>query len=233
MSQVFCDWKFVNGAKKGTICNRRVNIEGRTKCWMHCKERKEKVQQYYDLNRDQLRSYKKQYFQDNKKHLVSKNKEWIKNNKEKNNEWYRKYYHENKEHKKEIQKKSSCKHWDAKLIKTCRGHDKRDNRYFNLDIEWIKKMLNHQQWQCYHCEKYLLLENGTKDPDQVSVDRVNNCKGHSKGNVVLSCWDCNLRRGNKDINIFTPNPKYTILKDNENSEDKDSDECSDDEESDE
>ncbi len=76
MAQVFCDWILVNGPKKGTICNRRVKVEGRTKCWQHCIERKEKVQQYYDLNRDQFLEYKKQYFQDHKEHLTSKSKKW-------------------------------------------------------------------------------------------------------------------------------------------------------------
>jgi hypothetical protein len=218
MDQVFCDWKFVNGPRKGTICNRRVNLNDRTKCWVHCKERKEKVQQYYNSNRDQLLKYKKQYFQDNKEHLVRKNKEWLHNNKERNNEWYRKYYHENKEHKKEIQKKSKCKNWQTTLVNCCRGHDRRDNRYFNLDIKWIDKLLENQEWHCFHCNKYLLLENGKKDEDQVSIDRVDNSLGHIKGNVVLSCLSCNLRRGSKYINTFTPDPKYTILKDDEESE---------------
>jgi hypothetical protein len=223
MSQVFCDWKCVNGPKKGTICNRRIQVKGRTRCWQHCIERKEKVQQYYDLNRDQFLEYKKQYFQDHKEHLTSKSKEWKNKNKDILREWYKKYYHENKEHKKEIQKKSKCKNWQTTLVNSCRVHDRSDNNYFNLDTKWIDKLFDNQEGCCFHCNQYLLLENGNRDPEQASIDRIDNSKGHIRGNVVLSCWHCNYTRRKTDINIFTPTPKYTILQDDEESENEESD----------
>jgi hypothetical protein len=152
-----CDYKFVNGSKKGIICNKRVKLDNKTKCYRHCEQ-------------------------------------------------------------KVIDKKSRCKNWVTMLVNNCKKHDKAQNRYFDLTEKWINKILDHQEWCCFHCDKYLLLENGTRDYDQVSIDRIDNSKGHSKGNVVLSCLDCNLRRRNKDIDIFTPNPKYTILEDDESSE---------------
>jgi len=197
MAQVFCDWKFVNGPKKGTICNRRINIEGSTKCCVHRKERKTCDWVF-------VKGPKKGTICNKLAYLDSKTKCY--------------------DHCKEkivITKKSRSQHWDTRLLLGCRLNDKTHNKYFDITEEWINKILNHQNWKCFHCSKYLLLEKGNRDPDQVSVDRVDNLKGHSKGNVVLSCLECNLRRQNTDINIFTPNPKYTILEDNEFSEESD------------
>jgi hypothetical protein len=36
------------------------------------------------------------------------------------------------------------------------------------------------------------------DPLQASVDRLNDARGHTRGNVVLSCWGCN-RNGKKRV----------------------------------
>jgi len=204
MPQVFCDWVFVNGKRKGTICNRRVNIEGRTQCWMHCPETIEKKivrrKEFYEQNKEYELKCNEQYRQRNKERIAQQSKDRQKKNPEKYSKQHKEWRNRNVE---------KC------LILHCKGQDKKHNRYFNLTEEWVKKLLRHQEWLCFHCSKYLLLEKGNKDPDQISIDRVNNSKGHSKGNVVLSCWDCNYTRRKKDINIFTPNPKYTILKDDE------------------
>lgn len=42
-------------------------------------------------------------------------------------------------------------------------------------------MLESQYHSCYHCGNSLLLTSGDKDKGQVSIDRVDNDKGHIKG----------------------------------------------------
>ncbi len=77
MSQVFCDWVFVNGPKKGTLCKKRVKKEGKTKCWAHCPERKEQAAKYrkefYEKNREYELSCCKKY-RDEKKRRIKEQK---------------------------------------------------------------------------------------------------------------------------------------------------------------
>jgi hypothetical protein len=209
-----CQWVLKRGEHKGEICG--AGCRNGNFCKNHSEKRREWHKQYgkmykkeyYQQNRERLRQYTKKYEQDNREKILLKHKQ---------------YYKKNKEELLKQSKKYKNKVVLSVLVWNCKAHDKKYNRYFNLTEEWVKKILDHQEWKCYHCDQYLLLENGKRDSDQLSIDRVNNSKGHFKGNVVLSCWHCNYKRRKTDINIFTPNPKYTILQDDEESEDEESD----------
>jgi len=62
--------------------------------------------------------------------------------------------------------------------------------------------------KCYYCaqETYILYER-VREMKQWSLDRINNDIGHIRGNVVVACLECNLkrRRTNKDAFMFTKN----------------------------
>jgi hypothetical protein len=64
--------------------------------------------------------------------------------------------------------------------------------------------------KCHYCscEIYILYER-VREMKQWSLDRINNDIGHNKGNLVVSCLECNLkrRRINKDSFMFTKNMK--------------------------
>ena len=48
---------------------------------------------------------------------------------------------------------------------------------------------------CYYCQKpVLLLYKHVRDPKQWTLERLNNTLGHNKGNVVIACLSCNLKR---------------------------------------
>jgi uncharacterized protein YqgV (UPF0045/DUF77 family) len=73
-------------------------------------------------------------------------------------------------------------------------------------------LLFESNMKCYYCacETYLLYEI-VREMKQWSLDRINNEIGHNKGNLVICCLECNLkrRRTNKDAFFFTKNLKIT------------------------
>jgi hypothetical protein len=73
-------------------------------------------------------------------------------------------------------------------------------------------LLIESNMKCYYCacETYLLYEI-VREMKQWSLDRINNEIGHNKGNLVICCLECNLkrRRTNKDAFFFTKNLKIS------------------------
>lgn len=95
----------------------------------------------------------------------------------------------------------------GRIIRNCKNSDKKANRFFNLDKIYVQYVLEMTEYCCYHCNNLLEMTNGSGyNPNQFSIDRVNNILGHIKGNCVASCWGCNLKRGSKLIDEFTPYP---------------------------
>jgi len=72
----------------------------------------------------------------------------------------------------------------------------------------IIELLNSCNMKCHYCacETYLLYE-FVREMKQWSLDRINNDIGHNKGNLVIACLECNLkrRRTNKDAFFMTKN----------------------------
>ena len=99
--------------------------------------------------------------------------------------------------------------------------------YKQQDI--TKKMFNEQDFttlidvvsllydcksKCHYCHSnvYILYEL-VRENTQWSLDRINNDIGHNKGNLVIACLECNLkrRRTNKDAFFFTKNVRIVKL----------------------
>lgn len=63
---------------------------------------------------------------------------------------------------------------------------------FNLNVEYIRKLYYRQFGCCSFCGCDMkTYDYEANDPLQLSIDRIDDTKGHSRGNVVLSCWGCN------------------------------------------
>jgi hypothetical protein len=81
-----------------------------------------------------------------------------------------------------------------------------------VTFEYIIELLNACNMKCHYCacETYLLYE-FVREMKQWSLDRINNDIGHNKGNLVIACLECNLkrRRTNKEAFFMTKNLKIT------------------------
>ena len=83
-----------------------------------------------------------------------------------------------------------------------------------ITFNHIIDLLNECNMKCHYCacETYLLYE-FVREMKQWSLDRINNDVGHNKGNLVVACLECNLkrRRTNKEAFFMTKNLTITRL----------------------
>lgn len=85
---------------------------------------------------------------------------------------------------------------------------KRLNEDLLVDFKEVVKLLGSCEMKCCYCsEKVYILYEKVRESKQWSLDRINNDMGHNKGNLVIACLECNLkrRRTNKDAFMFTKN----------------------------
>jgi len=66
---------------------------------------------------------------------------------------------------------------------------------FNLKVDHILRLEESQQHKCAACDIDMLWAYQPKDTQQFSVDRLDNAKSHCRGNVRLTCLECNRKRG--------------------------------------
>ena len=72
---------------------------------------------------------------------------------------------------------------------------KKMNGSLVLSVSDIASKLIKSNLECHYCNKTttIFYEN-VRDPQQWTLDRLDNSIGHSKDNVVICCLSCNLRR---------------------------------------
>jgi len=101
-------------------------------------------------------------------------------------------------------------------LQSYKSQDKRKKVYDDkkfIDFDTIVEKIIASKTHCHYCGHGIyLFYNNTNEPRQWTLDRINNSIGHNSDNVVISCLDCNLRRGtlNKDKYLFTK--KMRIIK---------------------
>ena len=92
---------------------------------------------------------------------------------------------------------------------------KRLNEDLLVDFNEVIYLLVSCDMKCCYCSEnvYILYEK-VRESKQWSLDRINNDIGHNKGNLVIACLECKLkrRRTNKDAFMFTKN--MVIIKEN-------------------
>jgi hypothetical protein len=75
-----------------------------------------------------------------------------------------------------------------------------------LSVKDIAVKLIDSQLHCHYCrETTTVFYENVRDPQQWTLDRLDNSIGHSRDNVVICCLSCNLRRKtmNEERYLFT------------------------------
>ena len=64
-----------------------------------------------------------------------------------------------------------------------------------IDTTYVGCLLIEKNLTCYYCQnKVQLMYTSVREPQQWTLDRIDNSKGHNRGNVEIACLQCNLRR---------------------------------------
>jgi hypothetical protein len=86
-----------------------------------------------------------------------------------------------------------------------------------IDIHNVIDLLYESKLLCNYCKTQtnLLYEN-VKDPKQWTLDRLDNNIGHNKGNLVISCLECNLKRKTMHFKRFEFTKQLQIIKNEDN-----------------
>lgn len=82
----------------------------------------------------------------------------------------------------------------TKKLNKYKHEDKAKGLTFDLDKQYVLDMIKAQEGKCKHCGIEVQTENYMPfSMKQFSVDRIDDSKGHCKGNVVISCFGCNCK----------------------------------------
>jgi len=176
------------------------------------KNNKEKRKEYNENNKDKIKEkakvYTKEYRENNKDKIKEYMNEYRDNNKDKITKKMKEYYDKKKdninEQKKEQyqnQKKHNPLHLKIlNMITNSVASDTKKNRTYDendyIDYDFLYNLWEKQEgkcgYECCKCEMVLTFNKDTRNPYQVSVQRLNNDIAHIKSNVILSCFMCNV-----------------------------------------
>ena len=83
-------------------------------------------------------------------------------------------------------------------IHSYRSQDIKKNKYDEslfVNYDYVVSLLREKNMKCFYCkENVMLLYNAVREDKQWTLDRMDNSKGHNRGNVEIACLLCNLRR---------------------------------------
>ena len=101
-------------------------------------------------------------------------------------------------------------------IQGYKGQDiKKDihNQVSLINLEHVLEKLVASQLTCCYCSNAIqVLYKNVRDPNQWTLDRIDNALGHTRDNTCISCLKCNLQRRVMNAEKFTFTKKLKIQK---------------------
>lgn len=88
------------------------------------------------------------------------------------------------------------------LVGNSKGKCNRRNLEFSIDYDYITELWNKQNGKCYYTNVDMKLIALTKNPFQVSIDRIDSSKGYIVGNIVLCCQSINYMKNDYSLTDF-------------------------------
>jgi hypothetical protein len=82
-----------------------------------------------------------------------------------------------------------------------------------VDFKHVITELYNADLLCYYCSCFVfLIYEHVRETDQWTLDRIDNSIGHNRGNVVISCLKCNLKRRKTNQNAFLFSKNLNLIK---------------------
>ncbi len=105
------------------------------------------------------------------------------------------------------------------INKKIKGYENQDikkdklNKKKLINYEDLLEILVISKLKCYYCKcDCLLMYDNVREKKQWTLDRLNNDEGHNRDNVVVSCLECNLKKGTIDDKKFKFAKQMRIIK---------------------
>ncbi len=107
----------------------------------------------------------------------------------------------------------------SSINKKIKGYENQDikkdklNKKKLIKYDDLLEILVISKLKCYYCKcDCLLMYDNVREKKQWTLDRLNNDEGHNRDNVVVSCLECNLKKGTIDDKKFKFAKQMRIIK---------------------
>lgn len=147
-----------------------------------------KCGEFKEFNRSYCRPCYSQWQKENRKKR-RKNKDHV----NKTQQYSRNYY------------QSTKNNIDASLkrkLYAAKQRTKKKNLEFNLDIDYLKNLFLKTKGNCVVSGKKLIIGAGLREPDSLSIDRIDSKKGYIKGNIRFVTFAINVAIQNWGLDEF-------------------------------
>jgi hypothetical protein len=82
-----------------------------------------------------------------------------------------------------------------------------------IQVPDIVALLVASNLSCFYCRKWAtIFYQNVRDPRQWSLERLSNAEGHNRGNVVIACLECNMRRRTMYYERYVATKQLTVNK---------------------